>query len=120
MIRLSAVTVSVMAVLACIGAACPRGRLTGSECRLCIESDASMNVTSRKNITSIIGMISMRPCRGLRDLRSFKTHRAFRAFAKAYVVDQPRAETLHLIKRLGLQPRKKVKSKKRYQRNEKA
>jgi hypothetical protein len=58
-------------------------------------NEAGMNVTSKKNITSIIGMISMRPCRDRRDLRRFKTHPAFRAFAKACVVDQPCAETPH-------------------------
>jgi hypothetical protein len=39
----------------------------GERCRkrvtACIESDASIKVTSRKNITSIIGMISMQPRR---------------------------------------------------------
>jgi hypothetical protein len=49
----------------------PLGRLTVIELRLCIDSDASMNVTSRKNITSIIGMISIRPRREPRPLRSF-------------------------------------------------
>jgi hypothetical protein len=39
----------------------PCGRLTVIELRLCIDSDASIQVTSRKNITSIIGMISIRP-----------------------------------------------------------
>jgi len=37
--------------------------LTAIELRLCIDNDASMKVTSRKNITSIIGMNLDRPCR---------------------------------------------------------
>ena len=70
---LSGVTVSVTGVLAFIGSAAPWGRSTLTEFRCCIESDASIKEASRKNITSIMGMISIRPRLGWRLLRSFMT-----------------------------------------------
>src|SRR5260370_1069038 len=97
------------------GVAGPRGRSTASEWRFCKDSDASMKVASRKNITSIIGMISMRPRRRLRGLRSFifPPHRV-----EADVVDNARAEPLHLIQDFGLAVRGEVEGEQRHERDE--
>jgi hypothetical protein len=45
------------------GDAVPCGKVIGSASSLCMDSDASRYEASKKNITSIIGMISMRPRR---------------------------------------------------------
>src|SRR5690349_5704613 len=111
------VTVSVTGCCACSGCALPRGRSTASECRFCSDSDASMKVARRKNITSIIGMISIRPLRRARDLRSFI---AGPPLVETDVVDEARAQPLHLVHDLRLALRKVVESEKRDEGDEKA
>ena len=57
----------------------------------------SMNVTSKKNITSIIGMISMRPLRYVLGLRSFM---GATLLIQTDMIDQTCTKTLHFIHRL--------------------
>ena len=96
----------------------PRGRFTASECRFWSESEASMNVASRKNMTSIIGMISMRPAAALARGRSFTTRLSWPF--EPDVVDDPRAELLHLVHDLGLAVREVVEGEERDERDEEA
>src|SRR4030065_696123 len=77
----------------------PCGRFTCSESRFCIASEDSMKVASRKNITSIIGMISMRPLRYVLGLRSFM---GVTLLVQTDVIDQACAEALHFVHRLRL------------------
>src|SRR5208282_814836 len=58
-----------------------------------------MNVASKKNITSIIGIISMRPLRRARDLRNFIVDRLS---IESDMIDHPSAEALHLVHHLRL------------------
>src|SRR5258708_24311523 len=111
------VTVSVTGCCACSGCALPRGRSTASECKFCSDSDASMNVASRKNMTSIIGMISMRPLRRARDLRNFM---AAPPLVETDVIDEAGAEPLHLVHDLGLALREVVEGEERDEGDEEA
>src|SRR5208283_3149804 len=117
--RLSWVIVSVTGVLGCMGSARPWGRLTASECRFCIDSEASINVTSRKNITSIIGMISIRPRRCWRDLRSFMGT-LLQTISHSDVVHHSRSQPFHLVEHLRLPARKEIEREKGNNGNKKA
>src|SRR5271157_3793502 len=90
----SFVTVSVIDARVWIGSALPCGRFTCSECKFCIVREAIMKVASRKNMTSIMGMISIRP---RRDLRTLGIRMVMSLLVEPDVVDEARAETLHLI-----------------------
>src|SRR5260221_129654 len=111
------VTVSVTGCCASSGCALPRGRSTASECKFCSDSDASMNVASRKNITSIIVMISMRPLRRARDLRNFM---AAPPLVETEGIDEAGAEPLHLVHDLGLALREVVEGEERDEGDEEA
>ena len=83
-------------------------RFTGNELSLCIDSDASMNVANRKNMTSIMGMISMRPRRAVLDLRRFIEFLLLLLLIQTDVIDQSGTEPLHLIQRLRLTAREVI------------
>src|SRR6185437_70475 len=110
-IWLSLVSVSVTGVLAWSFSASPWGRFTCNESRFCSDNEDSMNVASRKNITSIIGMISIRPLRNTLGLRSFMGI----LLVKANVIDQARPKTLHLVHCLGLQAGEVIEPEQGYQ-----
>src|SRR5260370_11686706 len=75
-----------------------------------------MKVASRKNITSIIGMISMRPRRRLRGLRSLIVHPRR---IEPDMVDETCPEPLHLVHDLGLAVREKIEGEECHERDEK-
>src|SRR5271157_2290479 len=111
----SFVTVSVMDTRVWIGSARPCGRFTCSECRFCIVREAIMKVASRKNMTSIMGMISIRP---RRDLRTLGIRMVMSLLVEPDVVDEACPETLHLVHKPCLPLRNEVEREKRGQRDE--
>src|SRR6266404_4317038 len=75
-----------------------------------------MKVASKKNITSIIGMISIRPRRRLRGLRSFIVHPRR---IEPDMVDETCPKPFHLVHDLGLAVREKIEGEERDERDEK-